>query len=263
MESLRYLLLPVSGGPDPAARLAARLPGLELAAGLDDLLGRLAARRDPALVVLTFSDEGADAAAMARILAEVRGHLPPYRLLLCDARDDGWALAPEVAALAPVRLAPAGTAALALERALAAADAALRNERREAAPEAATLDRAGRQRMLGALATLERLKLGSFPTAGAGQQRWQLLLFLMDRHLTGRAETLASLSQELSLPLATALSRCEELQAAGWLERRPDPADARRTLLGPSALCLDQMDRFLLEAVRLAEATPAFAGRAE
>jgi len=171
MANVRYFVLALGGSATAADNLAALLPpATERPANLDQLLARLCADSQPAVVAVTFADEGGTAATVARLLAELRLELPPYRLLLCDARNDAWALTAEATALAPLRLSPPGTTALAFERAMAAAVQELQRAGGQAAaarPAQPPLDRQRRRSLLGVLAALERLKVEGLPAAGA------------------------------------------------------------------------------------------------
>lgn len=77
-----------------------------------------------------------------------------------------------------------------------------------------------------------------------GEPAWDILLELYAAHLSNRSECVSSLCIASGVPATTALRRLVSLELNGWIKRRPDPLDDRRTHMRLSGKSLQAFDRF-------------------
>ncbi len=70
---------------------------------------------------------------------------------------------------------------------------------------------------------------------------WNMTVFLMRRHLTGRLVTPTSLAHAAEVPYTTALRRIEEMFKAGLLVRRPRTRSGLSHSIHPSAMLVDRV----------------------
>ena len=84
------------------------------------------------------------------------------------------------------------------------------------------------------------------PSCMDGDPAWEILLYVIEQSLLKRVASVTSASHATALPPTTAARKIDELVSTGWLLKRPDPSDGRRTLLAPTGLCYDRMRHYLL-----------------
>jgi CheY-like chemotaxis protein len=81
------------------------------------------------------------------------------------------------------------------------------------------------------LASLRRekvLRARHLPAGLSAEPCWEMLLDLYDEARAGRTVSVTSLAGASGLPPTSALRRVRELEAAGLVQRTPDPSDRRR-----------------------------------
>lgn len=116
-------------------------------------------------------------------------------------------------------------------------------EREERRPSTVGPDEAKRQ-LLEDLRAIRRVRSRYFPSELFSDPCWEMLLDLYDGLLAGQEVTVTSLAAASGASLSTALRRMDALQSHGLIERKLDPDDKRRTIMGLSAEGLDAVERF-------------------
>jgi DNA-binding MarR family transcriptional regulator len=86
-------------------------------------------------------------------------------------------------------------------------------------------------RFVKTLLAARRLRLERLGPALAPEPGWSVLLALYAARLEGRELTLAALTQAAGAPGATVIGRIAALEAQGLVERSPDPARRRGTIV--------------------------------
>lgn len=84
------------------------------------------------------------------------------------------------------------------------------------------------------------------PSCVDGDANWEILLYLVEQSLLHRVVSVTSACHATTLPSTTAMRKIDELVSSGWLQKRPDPSDRRRTLIAPTDLCRERMRAYLL-----------------
>jgi hypothetical protein len=82
----------------------------------------------------------------------------------------------------------------------------------------------------------------------APEPGWTLLLILYFARLESFDPTLAALTRAAAAPAATVYGRLRALEAAGLVERRPDPARGRGTILRLTDEAAERIHDYLREA---------------
>src|SRR5262245_12973980 len=80
---------------------------------------------------------------------------------------------------------------------------------------------------------------------------WKMVLFLLERHLTGRLVTTSSLAAASGVAYATALRRLSALVHAGLIVRRPRTRTGRSFSLHPSAQLIARVEQFAAHVKRV------------
>jgi DNA-binding MarR family transcriptional regulator len=86
-----------------------------------------------------------------------------------------------------------------------------------------------------------------FGDALFGEPAWDMLLDLSVSESKGRAESVTSVCLASHVPQTTALRWLVALENGGWVSRRPDPCDRRRTLVVLTEKARAAMDRFFAQ----------------
>lgn len=110
-----------------------------------------------------------------------------------------------------------------------------------AAPDPAT----DRPNYLRSLVAARADREAIFKTGLFSDPAWDMLLDLSLAEATGRAISVTSLCIASGAPTTTALRRIDDLDAAGLIERKPDPDDRRRILVDLTEAGRTRMDTFL------------------
>ncbi|MDD3443893.1 MAG: response regulator [Zavarzinia sp.] len=97
-----------------------------------------------------------------------------------------------------------------------------------------------------ALQAARRFRDKLLPSCVDGDANWEILLYLIEQSLLHRVVSVTSACHATTLPSTTAMRKIDELVSTGWLQKRPDPSDRRRTLIAPTDLCRDRMRNYLL-----------------
>jgi multiple sugar transport system substrate-binding protein len=99
------------------------------------------------------------------------------------------------------------------------------------------------EELLSLLDLVERMRLSGERRLGLLEPDavWNMTVFLMRRHLTGRLVTPTSLARAAEVPYTTALRRIEEMFQAGLLVRRPRTRSGLSHSIHPSALLVDRV----------------------
>lgn len=97
-----------------------------------------------------------------------------------------------------------------------------------------------------ALQAARRFRDKLLPSCVDGDANWEILLYLIEQTLLHRVVSVTSACHATTLPSTTAMRKIDELVSTGWLQKRPDPSDRRRTLIAPTDLCRDRMRSYLL-----------------
>lgn len=97
-----------------------------------------------------------------------------------------------------------------------------------------------------ALQAARRFRDKLLPSCVDGDANWEILLYLIEQSLLHRVVSVTSACHATTLPSTTAMRKIDELVSTGWLQKRPDPSDRRRTLIAPTDLCRDRMRSYLL-----------------
>ena len=101
-----------------------------------------------------------------------------------------------------------------------------------------------RRATLDDLRAVRKVRDRHFPTELFSDPCWEMLLDLYDAQLDEAEVTVSSLGAASGVPLTTALRRMEVLQKHGFIERRVDPDDRRRTIVRLSATGLAAVEKF-------------------
>lgn len=97
-----------------------------------------------------------------------------------------------------------------------------------------------------ALQAARRFRDKLLPSCVDGDANWEILLYLIEQSLLHRVVSVTSACHATTLPSTTAMRKIDELVSTGWLQKRPDPSDRRRTLIAPTDLCRERMRNYLL-----------------
>ena len=100
-------------------------------------------------------------------------------------------------------------------------------------------------RYVRALIAIRRTRQSSFISVSFSDPAWDILLDLAAAALERRDVSVSSLCIAANVPTTTALRHIKTLQDSGIIERRNDPADARRTYVAISQESLNAMLAFL------------------
>ena len=77
-----------------------------------------------------------------------------------------------------------------------------------------------------------------------GEPSWDMLLELYATELAGRRESVSGLCSVSGVPSSTALRWIKTLENDGWITRKADPVDGRRSFLSLTAKARTAMERF-------------------
>lgn len=94
------------------------------------------------------------------------------------------------------------------------------------------------------IGTLGRKRKLIFRTDLFGEPAWDMLLELYIAAMEGRSESVSDVHYSSALPLTTTIRWLSALEREGWLFRRRDPEDKRRTFVCISTQGLAAMDEF-------------------
>ena len=100
-------------------------------------------------------------------------------------------------------------------------------------------------RYVRALIAIRRTRQSSFMSVPFSDPAWDILLDLAAAALEQRDVSVSSLCIAANVPTTTALRHIKALQDGGIIERRSDPADARRAYIAISQESLNAMLAFL------------------
>jgi DNA-binding MarR family transcriptional regulator len=103
-------------------------------------------------------------------------------------------------------------------------------------------------RFVRSLIAARRLRCERLGPALAPEPSWSLLLALYAARLEHWQPTLADLTRAAAAPGATVYGRLKALEASGLLERRPDPARARGTIVALTDDAAARIHDYLREA---------------
>jgi len=88
--------------------------------------------------------------------------------------------------------------------------------------------------------TMRRQRDKLFPSCSLDDASWEILIYVCEQSLLGRAVSLTSACHASSIPQSTATRKIDGLAEDGLIVREPDPDDRRRTLVYPSDKAMTQ-----------------------
>jgi len=103
-----------------------------------------------------------------------------------------------------------------------------------------------RTELLSLLRFIERTRLPARDCLGlrCDDPVWSMVLFLLERHLTGRLVTITSLAGAAGVPYATALRRANDLFAEGLIDRRPRGPSGRSFAIEPTEALIARVETY-------------------
>lgn len=103
----------------------------------------------------------------------------------------------------------------------------------------------GEREVLDDLRAVRKIRARYFPSELFSDPCWEMLLDLYDGLLAAQQVTVTSLGAASGVPLTTAWRRMDALERHGLIERKPDPADKRRILIGLTSSGMEAVRKFL------------------
>ncbi len=108
---------------------------------------------------------------------------------------------------------------------------------------------------------MRRVRDRLFPDCADGDPSFDILLYVEEQSLLGRAVSVTSACHAALIPQTTAMRKIDELVAKGLLERLPDPRDKRRILLQPADRADESLRQYLAGAVEQINGAFEFGGK--